>query len=135
MKIGILTYHFVSNFGANLQTLSTYGYFQKSAHTPIIINWVPKDLEDYYNKVVPKEQNEAFHQFAKKNYINISRICRNSKDIAKVMDEEKIDLVVIGSDAVLTYIPIIQRFHVCKFGIKYMKKILMPFQNFFYENE
>ena len=121
MKIGILTYHFVANFGANLQTLSTFGYFQKSVHTPIIINWIPKDLEDYYNKVVPAEQLEAFHQFAKKKYINISRICRNSKDIAKVIDDEKIDLVIIGSDAVLTYIPFLQRFRICKYGIKYMK--------------
>lgn len=121
MKIGILTYHFVANFGANLQTLSTFGYFQKSVHTPIIINWIPKDLEDYYNKVVPAEQLEAFHQFAKKNYINISKICRSSKDVAKVIDAEKIDLVVIGSDAVLTYIPFFQRFHICKYGLKYMK--------------
>lgn len=121
MKIGILTYHFVSNFGANLQTLSTFEYFQKSGHTPIIINWIPEDLEDYYKTVVPKEQNNAFHFFAKKRYTNISRICRNSIDIAKVIDENELDLIVIGSDAVLTYIPIIKRLHICRLGIKYVK--------------
>lgn len=29
MKIGILTYHWVANFGANLQTLSTVCYLKK----------------------------------------------------------------------------------------------------------
>jgi hypothetical protein len=49
MNIGILTYHFVSNFGANLQTLSTFMYLKKHHYNPIIIDWVPYDLEKYYN--------------------------------------------------------------------------------------
>ena len=53
MKIGILTYHFVSNFGANIQTLSTFEYFRNVGHDPVIINWIPTDLEQYYNNVVP----------------------------------------------------------------------------------
>lgn len=121
MKIGILTYHFVSNFGANLQTLSTFGYFLNSGHVPIIINWVPEDLEKYYQEVVPYEQNEAFHKFARERYSNISKVCRNSKEIAKVIDDENIELIVIGSDAVLTYIPIACRFHITRKGVIYNK--------------
>lgn len=30
MKIGILTYHCVPNFGAQLQTISTVGYVKKN---------------------------------------------------------------------------------------------------------
>ena len=100
MKIGILTYHFVSNFGENLQTLSTFGYFQNVGHDPIIINWVPEDLEKYYEKVVPIEQNVAFHKFAKDRYSSITKVCRNSLDIARVIEDENIELLVIGSDAV-----------------------------------
>lgn len=121
MKIGILTYHFVSNFGANLQTLSTFCYLNKSGHIPIIINWIPEDLENYYETVVPKEQNDAFHRFAKNHYTSLSRICRNSNDIAKVIDEEKIDMVIIGSDAVLTYVPIIKRIRLSRKGIIFVK--------------
>ncbi len=121
MKIGILTYHFVSNFGANLQTLSTFGYLKNAGHEPIIINWIPEDLENYYKTVVPDEQNNAFKDFAKKRYTSISDICRNSRDIAKVIDREKIELVVIGSDAVLTYIPILCRIHLTRKGVVYSK--------------
>ena len=121
MRIGILTYHFVSNFGANLQTLSTFCYFKKVGHDPIIINWIPEDLERYYEKVVPAEQNDAFHRFAQERYSNITRICRSSKDVANVIDGNMIDLVVVGSDAVLTYIPIVRRFRLCRKGIRYSK--------------
>lgn len=124
MNIGILTYHFVSNFGANLQTLSTFEYFRNSGHKPIIINWIPSDLERYYEKEVPLTQNIAFHQFAKERYSCISDICRNSQDIARIIEKEKIELVVIGSDAVLTYIPIVSRFHLTRRGIIYKKPCL-----------
>ena len=121
MKVGILTYHFVSNFGANLQTLSTYHSILKNGHEPIIINWVPKDLEDYFEKVVPSVQNEAFHQFAAKYYKCSTSICRNSKEIAVAIDENNIDMVVIGSDAVLTYKPMMSRFILTKRGPRYIK--------------
>lgn len=121
MKVGILTYHFVSNFGANLQTLSTLDYFKNAGHEPVIINWVPEDLEKYYERVVPIEQNNAFHNFANTRYTNISKVCRNSQDIANVIENEKIELVIIGSDAVLTYIPILCRVHLSKRGILYQK--------------
>lgn len=121
MKIGILTYHFVSNFGANLQTLSTLSYFKKSGHEPIIINWVPSDLERYYRSVVPEEQNNAFHAFALRMYSPITRLCRTSQDIAMVIDQEKIDFVIIGSDAVLTYIPFVRRLHLGRHGLRYYK--------------
>lgn len=121
MRVGILTYHFVSNFGANLQTLSTFRYFKNAGHEPFIINWVPEDLEKYYEKVVPQEQNHAFHQFAKERYSRITKICRSSEDIAQVIEENGIELVVIGSDAVLTYIPILCRIHLTRRGLVYSK--------------
>ena len=43
MKIGILTYHSVYNFGANLQVLSTVGYLKNNGFEPIVINWIPED--------------------------------------------------------------------------------------------
>lgn len=121
MKVGILTYHFVSNFGANLQTISTYKYVEKMGHIPIIINWIPEDLFRYYEKNVPFAQNEAHYQFAQNNYKNITKLCRSSRDIAEVIDEQQIELVIIGSDAVFTYVPKLSRFHLTRKGVIYSK--------------
>lgn len=119
MKIGILTYHWVPNFGANLQTLSTYKFIENTGNTPIIINWIPQDLESYYLKVVPSEQIGAHIKYCNDNYQNITAICRNSKDIAKVIEEEHIEHILIGSDAVFTFIPFFKWFHPSrKRGIK-----------------
>ena len=58
MKIGLLAYHAVCNFGAMLQLLSTYMFLKNHGHEPVIINWVAKDLEDYYSQNTPKSQIE-----------------------------------------------------------------------------
>lgn len=130
MNVGILTYHFVSNFGANLQTLSTYKYIENAGHTPIIINWIPEDLETYYDENVSQQQNNAHRLFAQKNYRNITNICRTTQDIARVIDDNEIDLVIIGSDAVFTYIPPLARIHICRRGLVYCK----PFVDSDYPN-
>lgn len=116
MKVGILTYHWVANFGANLQTLSTVGFFKSNNIDVRIINWVPEDLEKHYEKVASKVQFDAHKQFSKK-YFEMTRLCRTSLDIADVIKEEGIDLVVIGSDAVLTYVPFRKQFMLSKRGI------------------
>ena len=37
MKIGILTFYRVANFGANLQALSTYSYLCKHGHEVVFL--------------------------------------------------------------------------------------------------
>lgn len=37
MRIGILTFYKVDNFGANLQAVSTYYKLIKQGHTPVLI--------------------------------------------------------------------------------------------------
>lgn len=113
MNIGILTYHWVSNFGANLQALSTFRNILSAGHKPIFINWIPSDLEQYYLKVVPKVQNEMHREFAEKNFVCTS-ICRTSKEVAAVIKSYNIEKVLIGSDAVFTYIPKLKRWHLSR---------------------
>lgn len=124
MNIGILTYHFVSNFGANLQTLSTFMFLKKHHYNPIIIDWVPYDLEKYYNTKVNPDQNSAFKTFQQQYYTSKTTICRNSEDIAKVIEEYNIEHVIIGSDAVLTFIPFWQRFYLTRRGIRYYAPLM-----------
>lgn len=97
MKIGILTYHWVFNFGANLQTLSSIGYIRRMGHEPIVINWIPEDSEQLYYESTKKEQAEVFLEFQRKNY-PLTRLCRTSADIAEVIKENNIEMVFEGAD-------------------------------------
>lgn len=97
MKIGILTYHWVFNFGANLQTLSTIGYLRRIGHDPVVINWIPEDSEQLYYESTKKEQIDVFLEF-QKNYYPLTRLCRSSKDVADVIKEEQIEMVFEGAD-------------------------------------
>lgn len=65
MKIGILTYAYVPNFGANLQALSTYHYLKNNGHTPILILWEPIGLHEKFAKQ-KSEQTFAHFSFVKK---------------------------------------------------------------------
>ena len=108
MKIGILAYHAAINFGANLQVLSTYCYLKNNGHQPIVINWLPKDLEVFYKLRAPQEQIAVCHDFRQKYWTETSR-CFTSSDIISVIEKEDIRAVIIGSDAVLQHHPLAER--------------------------
>lgn len=110
MKIGILTYHSVCNFGANLQALSTYSYLKNNGFKAIFINWLPSDLENLYKKNVNPLQYTCHQEFVK-NFLPTTELCRNTFDIQRVIKKEGIKAVVIGSDAVFSYIPFLKRIH------------------------
>ena len=98
MKIGILTFHWVYNFGANLQAYSTYSNIRKRGHDPIIINWVPEDDEFIQNcQAAPSqiEQHKAFNKM-----MNSTKLCRNDKEIADEIIRLGIEAIIVGSDAV-----------------------------------
>jgi len=108
MKIGILAYHAAYNFGANLQVLSTFGFLKQLGFNPIVINWIPEDLELMYENTVPKVQAEVHKQFLN-NYLIVTKLCRNEFDVAKVIQEEVITGIIIGSDAVVQHHPYLSR--------------------------
>ena len=110
MKVGILTYHCVDNFGANLQALSTVSYFRNRGDDVFIIDWYPKDLDIYYSKTVCKLQRDVHRKFVT-DFLPTTRHCETSEDVKMVIDEQKFDLIVIGSDAVFSYIPFLKRIH------------------------
>ncbi len=118
--IGLLTYHWVSNFGAQLQTLSTIGYLQKHGYKTVVINWVPERLHNLYVEITSDKQLKA-HQEFQHYYGTVSSICLNDDDICKVIEDYKIDSIIIGSDSVLTYKPFIDRYAIYKWGVKLVK--------------
>lgn len=119
MKIGILTYHCVTNFGAQLQTLSTIGYMKKHGHEPIVLNWFPQDLEDFYRRECPKEQYEEQFNFAQQS-MPVSNLCRTLDDLNAEIDRLQLDAIFIGSDALFDYKPIESRY---SFSLRKFKRI------------
>ena len=116
MKIGILTYHSVYNFGANLQVLSTVEYLRNNGYEPVIINWIPLDLETSYDHNFPTIQAEA-HKLFIQRYLPCTSICRDERGIAEVIEEYNIKGIIIGSDAVLQHHTTFSRIHFSRRGI------------------
>jgi len=122
MKTGILTYHSVPNFGANLQALSTVGFLKKQGHEPIIINWVPEGLELKYKQTVSESQRECTNKFCVENF-PMTEICRNNEDVANVIRKYGIERIFIGSDAVWNYVPLNKRI---RFSFRRLKFVKVP---------
>ena len=109
-NIGILTYHSVCNFGANLQAISTVGYFKKKGFNPVVIDWVPEDVERQYSNTIPPLQF-AEHQRFVREHLPLSQRCKSEEDILKQIRTNALDAVVIGSDAVTQHKSLWSRFH------------------------
>ena len=108
MKIGLLAYHAVCNFGAMLQLLSTYMFIKNHGHEPVIINCVAKDLENYYAQNTPISQIENQLKLRLQLWKETA-LCRTIKDVANIISNEQIDAVIIGSDAVAQHHPLFER--------------------------
>ncbi|MFZ4522772.1 MAG: polysaccharide pyruvyl transferase family protein [Bacteroidales bacterium] len=111
MKIGILTYHAVYNFGANLQALSTYSYLKNAGYNPVIIDFFPEKLEETFDKHVPVVQANAHKSYLLQHFI-LTKRCRNASDIAKEIIANNIEAIIIGSDAVVQHNPFLARIRI-----------------------
>lgn len=103
MKIGILTHHWVYNFGANLQTLATQAALQAEGHDPVIINYREPRKVERYNDAVSPEQAAMHHDFCKR-YLHQSQVLHNAGQVEEFC-MDSLDAVVVGSDAVFMLIP------------------------------
>lgn len=103
MKIGLLTHHWVYNFGANLQALATQSALQAEGHDVVIINYREPQKVEIYNNSVSSEQALMHHNFCNK-YLKQSQILSNAKQVEEFCIDS-LDAVVVGSDAVFMLIP------------------------------
>lgn len=110
MKIGLLAYHAACNFGAFLQLLSTVEYIKKQGDTPLVINWIPKDFRKDYEKRSSSGVRSLYAKL-RDDYFPMTKLCETDKQVASVIEEENIDAVIIGSDAVLQHHPLRERIH------------------------
>ena len=108
MKIGLLAYHSAINFGATLQLLSTYSYLLNHNHQPVIINWIASDLEEYYRQHTSPCQIDRYKKL-RGTIWKETALCRTAHDIARVIKDNDIEAVIIGSDAVCQHHTIMER--------------------------
>lgn len=106
MKIGILTFNTAINFGANLQACSTYCYLKKNGYDPVFISYTPTDATDEA-KTNPSDQVAALRLFQQR--FNVTEPCHDSKEVARVLHDNGIRNVIIGSDAVAQHHPFLSR--------------------------
>lgn len=128
MKIGILTYHCVPNFGAQLQCISTIGYLKQIGHEPIVIHWYPQDLEKMYSARISAEQIKMHMQFAEDN-MPLSKLCRTEEDVLNEIDRLQLDAVFAGSDALFKYVPESRRKFFSKRRLRFVKRNVMSIEN------
>lgn len=110
MKIGLLAYHAACNFGAFLQLLSTVEYIKKQGDEPIVINWIPKDFRKDYEKRSLPDVRRLYARLREK-YYPMTKFCETDKQVAMVIENENIEAVIIGSDAVTQHHPLRERIH------------------------
>lgn len=115
MKIGVLTFLHVANFGANLQATSTYYYLKNQGHTPIFINYTSYQVEitnkiSQLKKKLPNRsisiQTLEHEKFIKEQIKNQTRNVHTCSQVFEVIKEERIEAVIIGSDAVAQHWPL-----------------------------
>lgn len=127
MNIGVLTYHFVPNFGAQLQTMSTIGFIKKTGHNPILLHWHPKDFEQLYTGRVPESQLICQKNFAQNNF-PLSSLCENEEDLVKEIERNNLGLIITGSDALFKYMPLSERTFFSKRKLKFVKRKVFSFE-------
>lgn len=103
-KVGIITYHCVCNFGAQLQTLSTVGFLKRKGYEPVVIHWYPSDLDNINQQRISKEQYACHIDFAEKN-MPLTRLCRTEEELLQVIEDYNLDAIILGSDALFKYLP------------------------------
>ena len=110
MRIGIITYYRVPNFGANLQALSTYKYLQNNGHDPIMIQYMSHKQYHYSNTCDDKNiQKKAHLEFCDKYFHKQTNVCYSVENVNSAIDEYQIEALIIGSDAVLQHHPLFSR--------------------------
>lgn len=99
MRVGLLTHHWVRNFGANLQALATSRYLAGLGHDVSVLNYRPQSLEARYGREIPPAQAAAHEEFCA-TFLRQTPVLRTEDDLAGCCRERKLEAIVVGSDAV-----------------------------------
>ena len=118
-RVGILTFHTATNYGAVLQTYALYKAIEGLGHQPVIVDRQATTIfrgekkarlrykilslcPDFLLNMSPKLKHaNVFHKFVKKYLPNKTDTYFNSKELAE--GHYKLDYLVVGSDQIWNY--------------------------------
>jgi len=115
MRIGLLTFLDVANFGANLQASSTYYYLKNMGHEVVAIRYesyktvAERHLSRLKRNLLRQPlsvQCIAHHEYVMKMIDNQTKALHTNSQVATHIKEYKLDGVIIGSDAVAQHWPL-----------------------------
>lgn len=111
MKIGILTFHWATNYGAILQAYALQTMLEKMGHCVEIISYKPSKydnnlwtfirarkfihLREYFNTISKEKQLRAF----RKKYLHTTQRFTKEKSVGNV--SSNYDVIITGSDQVM----------------------------------
>lgn len=111
MKIGILTFHWATNYGAVLQTYATQTFLRSIGHDVVVINYKPK-LYDLTLKTILREFKRghfiSFIEFYKKEvalkhfrnkYLNQTERIMSISELPQACSS--LDCIISGSDQIM----------------------------------
>lgn len=118
MKIGLLTLTPSHNYGGILQTVALYSHLKSLGHEVTLIDSQPliplwkkvifkmmevTPFQNLKNKKEIKRKASQLALFIKKNLSNLSEAIYHSDDLKRLVEKQKFDAVVVGSDQVWRY--------------------------------
>lgn len=111
MKIGILTFHWASNYGAVLQTYALQSYLQELGHEVFIVNYKPTIYDFNIKNFICQRQFrnlKAYIESRKKENglvpFRLEKLCLTKRvccctEVADIVKD--LDLIISGSDQVM----------------------------------
>lgn len=116
MKIGILTFPLINNFGGILQAFALMQFLKSKGHQPKLIRlenekylkslfkfYIKKILSVFLNKYKDNtlvKQSESAQQFIEKHIYPTTQPINNVKSLSRLFSSEKFDTIIVGSDQV-----------------------------------
>lgn len=123
MKIGVITYYKVLNFGAALQAVSTYYYLKKHGHQPVFINYQSKEAQGAISKGQNDCQWREQLKFVDSIISTQTCVCDTAKQVVEIVKTQGIEAIIIGSDALLQHHSLISRLKKGRHKPVYLQKI------------
>lgn len=123
MRIGIITYYKVLNFGANLQAVSTYCYLKGKGHEPVFINYISKEGIADIEKGMDDPQWNAHIDFVNHIIKEQTPVCQTVEEVLNIINDYGIESIIVGSDALLQHHPFITRIRKARRKIIYIQSI------------
>ncbi len=111
MKIGILTFHWATNYGAVLQCYALQSYLSQLGHEVSVINYKPQQFDNgicnflrfrkflHFGDFIRELKKEHAITKFRNAYFNQSVRCYDKNQVAKIAKEY--DVIIAGSDQVL----------------------------------